>query len=115
MELTARRKPVVYPNPGEETAGRTNPLSSTTLTCFQRSTAHCSKGTRHWAVGFLVVLLCLVTVPLQAQFETASVLGFVHDSTGAAVANSQVTLTNAATGGTTTGPSQGPTEKAEVQ
>ncbi len=38
----------------------------------------------------------------SAQFETASVLGFVHDTSGAAVANAKVTLINIATGVETT-------------
>jgi hypothetical protein len=37
-------------------------------------------------------------IPARAQFESASVLGYVHDGSGAAVPNSTVTLTNKATG-----------------
>ncbi len=36
--------------------------------------------------------------PSLAQFETASVLGYVRDSSGAAVAQAQVSLVNLATG-----------------
>lgn len=46
-----------------------------------------------------VLVLSLFAGPLaHAQFETASVLGFVHDSTGAAIPGASVTLTNVATG-----------------
>ena len=40
------------------------------------------------AVGMFVCL------PAHGQFETASVLGFVHDSSGAAIPNAKVTLVN---------------------
>ncbi len=39
-----------------------------------------------------------VCLPAHAQFETASVLGFVHDSSGAAIPGAKVTLVNIATG-----------------
>ncbi|HZP03504.1 MAG TPA: carboxypeptidase regulatory-like domain-containing protein [Terracidiphilus sp.] len=44
----------------------------------------------------------LVCPTLHAQFETASVLGFVHDATGAAIPGAKVTLINVATGLETT-------------
>ena len=44
------------------------------------------------AVGMFVCL------PAHGQFETASVLGYVHDSSGAAIPNAKVTLVNVATG-----------------
>jgi Carboxypeptidase regulatory-like domain len=55
-------------------------------------------------VGAAVVLLLGVFICLHAnaQFETASVLGFVHDSSGAAVPNAKVTLVNIASGVETT-------------
>src|SRR5580698_348348 len=49
------------------------------------------------AIGVLVLSLFAGTLA-QAQFETASVLGFVHDTTGAAIPGASVTLTNIATG-----------------
>ena len=50
-------------------------------------------------VGAVVVLLLGVFIcpAARAQFETASVLGFVHDSSGAAIPNAKVTLVNVAT------------------
>jgi hypothetical protein len=42
----------------------------------------------------MVCLLLLNSAPLPAQFETASVLGYVHDASNAALANASVTLTN---------------------
>ena len=46
------------------------------------------------------VFACLLaTSPALAQFETASVLGYVRDSSGALVSNAQVTLTNQNTQG----------------
>ncbi|HEV2486630.1 MAG TPA: TonB-dependent receptor [Terracidiphilus sp.] len=55
-------------------------------------------------VGAAVVLLLGVFVcPFaSAQYETASVLGFVHDSSGAVIPNAKVTLVNTATGVETT-------------
>lgn len=44
--------------------------------------------------------MALVPVRLFAQFETASVLGYVHDSSGAALANAAVSLVNTGTGTT---------------
>jgi len=59
----------------------------TTLSLFKR------------LVGAAVVLLLGVFIcsTANAQFETASVLGFVHDSSGAAIPNAKVTLVNTAT------------------
>src|SRR5947209_16077417 len=45
-----------------------------------------------------LMMTLLFTVAAQAQFESASVLGYVKDLSGAAVANANVTLTNTATG-----------------
>jgi hypothetical protein len=51
------------------------------------------------AKAAVAVLFCALLCPMaRGQFETASVLGFVHDSTGAAVPGAKVTLINIATG-----------------
>ena len=49
----------------------------------------------HWA---FVALLLLPAMHCFGQFESASVLGYVRDTTSAAVPNSTVTLTNTKTG-----------------
>ena len=46
----------------------------------------------------LMVVALTVACPLHAQFESASVLGYARDASGAIVANSVVTLTNMNTG-----------------
>ncbi len=46
----------------------------------------------------LILLLLLIAAPARAQFETASVVGVVHDKTGGALAGAKVTLTNSDTG-----------------
>jgi len=49
--------------------------------------------------AFLVLfLLALFAVPVVAQFETAEVLGTIHDPSGQVVAKATVTLTNQGTG-----------------
>jgi len=45
----------------------------------------------------LVVLIILCAVPAYAQFDTASVVGTVRDTTGAAMPDATVTLTNSET------------------
>ena len=45
----------------------------------------------------LIAALLTGTVPALAQFESASVLGYVHDNSGAAISGATVTLTNVAT------------------
>lgn len=47
--------------------------------------------------SLMLLTIALLCLPAQAQFETASVLGFVHDSSGAAIAGAKVTLVNTAT------------------
>src|SRR5690242_13013699 len=46
----------------------------------------------------LIVLLLLPSARCFGQFESASVLGYVNDTTSAAIPNGTVTLTNVATG-----------------
>src|SRR5260370_3150118 len=46
----------------------------------------------------LAILLMLPALSAYGQFESASVLGYARDTSGAAVPNSTVTLTNTATG-----------------
>ena len=57
---------------------------------------------RRWILCCLAFLLCVSSLPLRAQFETASVLGFVRDSSGAPIPNSKVQLVDVSTGTTTT-------------
>ncbi len=45
----------------------------------------------------MLVLLLVFVSPVRAQFETASVLGYVRDSSGAVVPGADVTLTNQGT------------------
>lgn len=73
-----------------------------------------AKGLLSLAVA---VLLMLTGTSAWAQFESASVLGYVHDNSGAAVVNSTVTLTNIATGikQTKTTDSEGKYEFPSVQ
>lgn len=54
--------------------------------------------TKAWLTLIAAVWLVLGGTAAWAQFESASVLGYVKDSSGAAVPSSNVTLTNAATG-----------------
>jgi hypothetical protein len=69
--------------------------------------------------GAVLVLLvgAFICPSAQGQFETASVLGFVHDSTGAAIPGAKVTLINIATGleTTVTTDSQGQYEFTSVR
>jgi hypothetical protein len=52
---------------------------------------------RFFLLVAMACLLVLNSAPLSAQFETASVLGYVHDSTGAALTNATVSLINQGT------------------
>jgi hypothetical protein len=53
---------------------------------------------RRWLCVMAAALLILPGLSAWAQFESASVLGYVRDASGAAVTNSTVMLTNMATG-----------------
>jgi hypothetical protein len=55
-----------------------------------------------WFHLALVLILLLPALSAYGQFESASVLGYTHDATGAAIPNANVTLTNVATGITQT-------------
>jgi len=57
--------------------------------------------------AMILTLGAFVCTTGKAQFETATVLGFVHDTSGAAVPNARVTLTNVATGTEATATSDG--------
>jgi hypothetical protein len=50
-----------------------------------------------WKNSLALLCLILSALSLHAQFESASVLGFIRDSSGAGVTNATVTLTNVAT------------------
>jgi len=60
------------------------------------------RGTGWFRVGrwfsLAVALVLLTGLSAYGQFESASVLGYVRDSSGAAIPNSTVTLANTATG-----------------
>jgi hypothetical protein len=49
-----------------------------------------------WTIGVLLVLL--TCVPAHAQFETASIVGTIRDTSGSVVPGTTVTLTNTSTG-----------------
>jgi len=71
-------------------------VKGTTLSEVVRGTGQ----SRVWRWFSLAVALVLMLPGLSAygQFESASVLGYVRDSSGAAIPNSTVTLANTATG-----------------
>jgi len=66
----------------------------------EAAAARLGLSTRSWGWLRLVmaVLLLLPALQCYGQFESASVLGYVRDTTNAAIPNSTVTLTNVATG-----------------
>ena len=51
-----------------------------------------------WLHLALAILLAIPALSAYGQFESASVLGYARDTSGAAIPNSTVTLTNTATG-----------------
>jgi hypothetical protein len=56
------------------------------------------RGAAGWLRLAIALLLLLPAVSAHAQFDSASVLGYVKDASGAAVGTATVTLTNVATG-----------------
>ncbi|WP_260703518.1 TonB-dependent receptor [Edaphobacter flagellatus] len=64
----------------------------------QRNPLHPIFGAACVWILTLVAALLTGSMPAYAQFESASVLGYVHDASGAAVPNANVTLTNVGTG-----------------
>lgn len=67
---------------------------------YKENMSHTHNRRTNWSwLTALVAIACLFfgAATMQAQFETASVLGYVHDNSGAAVPNATVTLTNVAT------------------
>jgi hypothetical protein len=63
----------------------------------QKKAAGFRAASAHW-FSLAVALMLLLPSLAYGQFESASVLGYVKDTTGAAVANTTVSLTNTATG-----------------
>ncbi len=49
---------------------------------------------------FILAVLCFGALPLLAQFDTGTINGTVTDSSGAAIANAKVTISNTGTGDT---------------
>lgn len=62
---------------------------------------------RGWISLAFAILLLLPATKAHAQFETASVLGYVRDTSGAVIPNTAVTLTNNATSITQTSTTDG--------
>ena len=52
---------------------------------------------KHWYQAILALVFLVPAMSAFAQFESASVLGYVRDSSGASIPNATVTLTNTAT------------------
>lgn len=67
---------------------------------FHASMKRHDRSPRYWITLLVTVLAILASAGKTAfaQFESASVLGYIHDISGAAVPNANVTLTNVATG-----------------
>ena len=59
---------------------------------------------RHYVIGALALLSFMVAIPIvaSAQITTATIVGTVSDSSGAAVASASVTARNTETGLTRT-------------
>ena len=63
---------------------------------WNKTTGLCAKSV--WFRLAITLLLILPAFSAYAQFESASVLGYARDSSGAAIPNSTITLTNIGTG-----------------
>jgi len=81
----------------QEEAGSMSDCSS----FFNRITLPRVSGKFHRSIrnfSFVAIFLCLISVlTAHAQFESASVLGYVRDSSGAPLAHAHITLENVAT------------------
>jgi hypothetical protein len=75
--------------------GATPRHTSASGRCFTAKIGHWLGSS--WLHAGLAILLLLPALALHAQFESASVLGYVRDSSGAAIPGVTVTLTNVAT------------------
>jgi len=51
-----------------------------------------------WTPFFVGLLIAMCGIPARAQYEDGSLVGSIHDATGAAVGNAAVTVTNVNTG-----------------
>lgn len=71
---------------------------------------------RSYLFTLLICFLAMASTHVYAQFETASVLGYTRDSSGAVLANATITLTNVDTGAKVTAKSdaQGAYEFSDV-
>jgi hypothetical protein len=74
-----------------KTKSHTNPNSG-----LQNAASHLLSS--RWFYLALTLILLLPSMSAYGQFESASVLGYARDTSGAAVSNGTVTLTNDATG-----------------
>jgi len=94
-----------------------SPNRSRTFERSQDKMARLTVLNRLVCAALFLISGAFICTSASAQFETASVLGFVHDTSGAAVANAKVTLINVATGteATVTADSQGEFEFTSVR
>src|SRR5438067_4396340 len=92
-DLRARRSRTSRPCDSEELTMLTD-TKRTSTTAIRNIIGRASVPMR-W-ISLVAVLMA--TFAAHAQFESASVLGYIKDQSGAAVVNANVTLTNTATG-----------------